>query len=75
LLCFCKLEYGLKVCDDFLVLAELVTCEHVEPGMKPLVVGDDEAGEEDDHHNDCAHHQANHSIVTLNEGNITGLTN
>ena len=44
--------------------------------MKPLVVGDDEAGEEDDHHNDCAHHQANHSIVTLNETPIVigGLT-
>ena len=38
--------------------------------MKLLVISDDEAREEDDHNNHCAHHEANHPIITFNEGHI-----
>ena len=41
--------------------------------MKSFVISDDEAREEDDHNNDCAYHEANHPIVTLNEGHITEI--
>ena len=49
------------------------TCEHIKPGMKSLVVSDDEAGEKDDNNNDSAHHEANHPIVTLNKGHIAEI--
>lgn len=52
------------------ILFSLKTCEHIEPGMELFVISDDEAREEDDHDNDCAHHEANHPIITLNEGHI-----
>ena len=50
-----------------------ITCEHIEPRMKSLVISDDEARKEDNHNNDCAHHEANHPVVTLNERHITEI--